>query len=80
MIEETTISANLYTCQRCRYQWLSLCRQMPRFCANLECRSAEWNGEKQPLRRCHLHEIKFPAPRKGGRPRTGALFDLNEDP
>jgi hypothetical protein len=79
MIAAIAVPAKLCTCERCIFEWLSLTSQPPQFCRNPECRSKEWNGKKHQVR-SHVHEIKLPAPRTGGRPRTRPIFDYSEDP
>jgi len=69
MIDE--IKAMLCTCDVCGHSWKSFCTQPPTWCPNPECRSREWNGKKY---RKHGSEIKLPAPRKGGRPKTIAVL------
>jgi hypothetical protein len=76
MIRETFRPTLDCTCDKCGYAWVVLGRTPPANCANKDCRSREWNGKKQ---RSHAKEIKLPAPRKGGRPRTITLFDYTED-
>ena len=79
MIEDIAIPATLYLCERCLFEWLSFSSQPSQFCRNLECRSREWHGKKQHVQ-SHTNEIKFPAPRTRGRPKTCTIFDYSEDP
>jgi hypothetical protein len=78
MIEDMTVPAKLYACEKCLTEWLSLTVQAPQFCRNLACRSRNWNGKKQ-LRRSHVNEILLPPPRTSGRPKTYATLDEGDD-
>lgn len=75
MITDTTIPAKLCTCDICHYQWVSIAAKLPECCRNILCRSREWNGKTL---KSHAHEIKLPAPRKPGRPKTITLLEDEE--
>lgn len=76
MIEAVQIDATQCTCEVCGYEWVSTGKQLPECCA--KCRSRKWNGVKQAVK-SHVHEIKLPSPRRGGRPRTITLVDVREE-
>jgi tRNA(Ile2) C34 agmatinyltransferase TiaS len=65
VITKITIPALLCKCEKCGHEWESVGDEPPTNCR--KCRSREWNGKK---RLSHTREIRFPAPRKGGRPRV----------
>jgi hypothetical protein len=77
MIEDTTIPAKLCKCEKCGHEWTQTDGKLPQHCRNQDCKSREWNGKKKQLQ-SHIHEIKLPAPRKGGRPNTVTLLDDGE--
>ena len=63
MITIVTLSAKQCTCDCCSHVWLTFSPNEPQACP--ACRSKTWNGVKpRPI------AIKFPGPRKPGRPRT----------
>lgn len=82
MITDITIPAKLCKCDKCGHEWEQTNGKLPMQCRNEDCRSREWNGKKIQTR-SHIHEIKFPARRAGGRPRvtveTIALLDGEDD-
>jgi hypothetical protein len=65
MIREIIVPAKECTCDLCTYSWRSLQAKKPTACPR--CGSRQWNGQKRPS---HVNEIKFPSPRKVGRPKT----------
>ena len=78
IITSTMIPALLVACNDCGQRFISLTDDLSISCP--ECGSADWN--KPPQRtRSRAHEIKFPAPRKGGRPKVmaGGGVCLDED-
>jgi hypothetical protein len=77
MIRDKVITVKECTCDVCGYHWTSTAPTPPRWCANKDCRSREWNGRKLPSL---TDEIKLPAPRKAGRPKTATFFDETIDP
>lgn len=79
MIEVISLPAKLCTCERCLTEWISVTVRPPQRCRNQACRTREWNGKTQQLQKSHAQEIKLPAPRSPGRPRTSASFDWSED-
>lgn len=79
MNKAVKIDAMQCTCEVCGHEWVSTGKQLPECCANPKCRSRQWNGKKR-LVKSHVNEIKFPAPRKGGRPKTITLIDVREGP
>lgn len=80
MIRDTTVPAKECKCDKCGHMWKVYDGgKLPTWCRS--CRSREWNGKKQQVQ-SHVHEIKLPAPRTGGRPKTvarTALFEQDED-
>jgi hypothetical protein len=76
ILAEVTIPAKLCKCDVCGHEWTHA-GKLPTNCHNRQCRSREWNGKK---RRSRAEEIKLPAPRTGGRPKTKPFFDYSEDP
>jgi hypothetical protein len=79
MIRDITLPARpakQCTCDRCGWTWISLAKRTPEECPSRACRTKQWNGQKV---RSHVHEIKFPAPRKsgikGGHPITVSTTD-----
>lgn len=63
------LTAYACKCNICGYEWVS--NTDPQCCQNRKCRSKLWDGRKK---RSHVKEIRLPAPRKRGRPRTVALL------
>lgn len=57
-------------CNVCSWEWVSISRDLPDFCANRECRSREWNGKKKKRKPRRAPAIEIPKPRK---PRAGSL-------
>jgi len=73
------VQAQQCVCDKCDHEWIIPAEATPPVnCANQKCRTREWNGKKQQIR-SHRNEIKFPAPRTGGRPKTITGFDYSED-
>ena len=77
MVRDITITAKECQCEKCGHEWVHIGDGTPKNCAYKPCRSREWNGKKKHVQ-SHTNEIKFPAPRKGGRPKTITLFDREE--
>jgi hypothetical protein len=69
MVHQTTILAKLCTCEKCGFSWILYESDPPIHCQNKTCQSREWNGVKR-LTPSHTDEIKFPAVRSPGRPKT----------
>jgi hypothetical protein len=66
-------------CEVCGHEWVFPgMGSPPRWCANQECRSREWNGVKKHMQ-SHVDEIELPGPRKRniGRPRTIGLIKID---
>ena len=77
MIEEIAVPALDCLCEVCLAEWLWASDRLPKFCQNLRCRSAKWNGPKRRYR-SHRQEIQLPPPRWGGRPRASVSLDDDE--
>lgn len=75
MIRDKVITVKECVCDRCGHTWISLGDKQTDCCPNRKCRTREWDGLKL---RPHVNEIKFPAPRKGGRPKTIAFVEGDE--
>jgi hypothetical protein len=51
-------------CDQCRFDWISIAKDLPDFCPNRECRSREWNGKKTKRKPARQPAIQLPSPRK----------------
>lgn len=63
MVRNTRIPAIACTCEMCHHQWHSIARKIPECCANLKCRSREWNGKKQRTAKPKV-KIELPKPER----------------
>lgn len=61
MIRKTRIPAIECTCEKCFHKWYSIARKLPESCANLGCRSREWNGKKKRERTPKIR-VELPKP------------------
>ena len=46
ILRDVMVPGKELECDVCSFQWVSINRTLPEFCANRECRSREWNGKK----------------------------------
>lgn len=63
MIRRTRIPAIRCQCEVCGHVWYSIARKLPESCANLKCRSREWNGKKKRVTKPKVR-IELPKPAK----------------
>ena len=71
-VRNVVVPGRLCNAEQCHRPWLSILKHLPERCPRRDCRSRQWNGAKQ---RSHVNEIKLPAPRRPGRPKSGAEAD-----
>jgi hypothetical protein len=51
-------------CDVCKHPWVSIASRLPTNCANLDCRSREWNGKKKKRRPAPKPRIELPKPKR----------------
>jgi len=70
-VEIISVEVRNCTCGVCQHGWRSTKADIPEKCPS--CRSRVWNSGRQP--RSHIGEIRLPAARKRGRPKTKTITD-----
>ncbi len=64
MIEDVMLPGKHCRCEICTYEWNTIALEPPKCCANLECRSREWNGKKIKRQPQPTVKIELPKPRR----------------
>ena len=64
MIEDVMLPGRHCTCDLCGHQWDTIAKEIPKCCANMKCRSREWNGKKIKRQPQPTVKIELPKPRR----------------
>ncbi len=64
LISKIYIEARSCECDVCHHTWISIAKEIPKCCANMKCRSREWNGKKIKRQPQPTVKIELPKPRR----------------